>query len=61
MTTLEQWIDINASVLHDSADRLKVFLEADNKDGAFIQSWAIIKQINSFWEFVERRRKFEPT
>ncbi len=59
MTTLEQWIDINASVLHDSADRLKGFLEADNKDGAFIQSWAIIKQINSFWEFVERRKKFE--
>jgi hypothetical protein len=61
MTTFEKWLDINALVLHESADKMKEYLAMNNQEAIVIQGWAIVKQIESFWQFVERKRKSEST
>ena len=58
MTTLQTWIDASIDIMKNNIAVLEELREGDYFDKLIIQSYCLKKNIDSFIDFLEKRRKF---
>jgi hypothetical protein len=56
MTTLEIWIDASLSTIKDSVNQCQEFLNCKDMNGLKIQFSVLDKQVESYIEYLRRRR-----
>ena len=58
MTTFEIWIDASLDIMKNNLDLLRELRKEENLDGLIIQGYSLKKNIDSFVDFLEKRKKF---
>ncbi len=58
MTTLETWIDVSLKIMEDNVEILRAAQGKNDLDILVEQSKCLKKHVDSFLDFLEKRRKF---
>lgn len=58
MTTLQVWVDASLNIMEENVGILRAAQARDDLDILIEQSKAMKKHVDSFLDFLEKRRKF---
>ena len=58
MTTMETWLEASLDIMKNNFDLLSELKEEGDLDKLIIQGYSLKKNVDSFVDFLEKRKKF---